>query len=221
MKFLSWDTNKRMIDKMIEFLLNVNSDILLLQEIRSPDVFSEINNKLVDYFQIWNNVGYGMAILSRSRDMKNFRIDFNGRVMTLEFENFYVVNVLAPSSIVCGSEEYTVWHKSLRRFLNKLQQKKNVIVGGNFYIRTNIDNIPFIEANAMNYLLKFGFVDTFKELHPEDISSFTYQPFNESNNRIIDYFFISENLKEKLTVADIFKDTFGSSHCPIIVELDI
>ena len=225
-KFLSWNTYRKRLHTFAEPLLSFDADIIAVQEIKPPIklMSDEIYEKLSEYQAIWNNVGRGEAILVRDLDIKELSIDFNGRVMTIDFDYFSFVNVCAPSLKIFGEEEYNDWHREYRRYLKRLKLSHPVIVGGTFNIRTNIDKIPPEEVDAMKNLKRIGFVDAFEKMNPNQENAYTYRPPKNSGedfDRRNDYFFVSKAFSNNIISATIEPENFESNHRPIILEMEI
>ena len=223
MRFVSWNAKRKSIDN-IDFvpLLELNPDIIAFQELR-PAYKGKISDDLAEdfseYLQMWNNIGYGMATFIRSRDFKMMSIDFDGRTMTFEFNDFLFVNVDAPQLFHFGSEDYIEWFKVFRRFLIKLNQIKPVVVGGTFNVMSNNPNIPPEDARVMKNLLNINYVDTFNELHPNKEKAYTYKPIGRDFDRRMDYFFVSGDLRDKIKNATIEENSLGGNHRPITLEI--
>jgi len=164
--------------------------------------------------------------------------DQEGRVVGLEFKDFYLINVYVPNS---GSElkrlEYRKsWDKEFLKYIHSLNQKKPVILAGDLNVaREKIDlarpdsnynktaGFTQTEIDGIDAFINDGFVDSFRKLHPEEIKyTFWNQRFRARDRNVgwrIDYFLVGENLKEKIYKAEIFNDIMGSDHCPIGLEL--
>ncbi|MBR2179304.1 MAG: endonuclease/exonuclease/phosphatase family protein [Selenomonadaceae bacterium] len=225
MKLISWNVRRKSVAN-VDFvsLLAMKPDIIAFQELR-PAYKSKLSDNIVEslseYLQIWNNIGYGMAVFTRLRGFKMMSIDFNGRTMTFEFDDFLFVNLEGPLLFSFGSEDYITWFKAFRRFLIKLSQIKPVIVGGTFNIMSNNPDIPPEDAMVMKNILNINFVDTFNELHPDVEEAYTYRTVKNGFDRRTDYFFVSDNLKDKIKSATIEEDPLGSNHRPITLDIEI
>ncbi len=249
MKFVSWNVNglRACLKKnFMETFKNLDADIFALQETRMlrEQAIIELNG----YAQFWNSAekkGYsGTAIFTRLQPISatygiNIDIhDHEGRVITLEFENFYFVNVYVPNARRNLERlEYRLkWEDDFRNYLKNLDAVKPVIFCGDLNVAHNeIDlknpasnhhNAGFTdeERGKFNELLNAGFIDTFRFLYPdrENIyswwSNFRNARENNSGWRI-DYFLVSEKIKDKISAATIEDKIFGSDHCPVTLTL--
>ena len=225
MKFVSWNAKRKSIENVdLVPLLELNPDIIAFQELRPiyrGKISDDVAEDLSEYLQIWNNIGYGMAVFTRSRDFKMMSIDFDGRVMTFEFNDFLFVNIEAPLLFNFGSEDYIEWFKVFRRFLIKLSQIKSVVVGGTFNVMSNNPDIPPEDARVMKNLLNIDYVDTFNILHPNEEEAYTYKTVGRDFDRRMDYFFVSGDLKDKIRFATIEDNSLGSTHRPVTLEIEI
>lgn len=249
MKLISWNVNGiRACEKkgFMDFFHDVNADIFCLQETKLQE--GQIDLKLEGYHQYWNYAqrkGYsGTAIFTKQKPMTvSYGMgieehDKEGRVITLEFESFYVITVYTPNS---KSElerlAYRMeWEDAFRAYLLSLKERKPVIVCGDLNVahkeidlknpKSNQRNAGFTieERTKMTELLEAGFVDTFRYFYPEmeGIYSWWSYRFNARANNAgwrIDYFIASETLKDNLKGAKIHTDIFGSDHCPVELEI--
>ena len=230
----------------MDFFNEVDADIFALQETKVSE--GQIELKPEGYFDYWNYAdkkGYsGTAVFTKKEPVSvSYGIgidehDHEGRVITLEFEDFYFVTVYTPNSKreLARLDYRMVWEDAFRDFLLKLNEKKPVIVTGDMNVahkeidlknpKTNRRNAGFTDEERTKFgeLLEAGFIDTFRYFYPEqaDIYSWwSYRMQARSRNAgwRIDYFVASERLKDRLADAKIHTDIFGSDHCP--VELDI
>ena len=249
MKLVSWNVNgiRAVLKKGFEDFFNtVNADIFCIQETKMQEGQAEIEFK--DYFQYWNSAekkGYsGTAIFTKVKP-KNITYgigieqhDKEGRVITLEFENFFLVNCYTPNS-KRGLERLDyrmVWEDEFRNYLINLNKTKPVIMCGDLNVahkeidlknpKSNRRNAGFTdeERNKMTELLSSNFTDTFRYLYPEKQDSYTWWSYmgkaREKNiGWRIDYFIVSSDIKNKIKDALIWDKIMGSDHCPI--ELDI
>lgn len=246
-KLYSWNVNglRAALKKsdFPNFLEKFNPDILCLQETKCEEGQAEIN--LPQYpHQIWNSSkarkGYsGTAVFSKIKplavtlDMNAEEHDKEGRVITCEFENYFLVNVYTPNS---GEElarlDYRVeWDKEFFNYLKKLEKKKPVVVCGDLNVahteidlanpKTNKNNAGFTDAerDGIRRLLNGGFLDTFRVFNqePNQYSWWSYR-FGARARNVgwrIDYFLASQSLKDVLQSATIHQDVMGSDHCPV------
>ncbi|MDU4859703.1 MAG: exodeoxyribonuclease III [Terrisporobacter othiniensis] len=245
MKLISWNVNgiRACVSKnFMDFFNEVDADIFCLQETKLQE--NQIDLQLEGYFQYWNYAkkkGYsGTAIFTKKEPLSvTYGInieehDQEGRVITLEFEDFYMVTVYTPNS---QSElkrlEYRMkWEDDFRSYLKKLDERKPVIVCGDLNVahkeidlknpKTNRKNAGFTdeERNKFTELLKEGFIDTFRYFYPEEANiyswwSYRFKAREKNAGWRIDYFCTSEKLKERLVSAKIHTDVLGSDHCPV------
>ena len=176
------------------------------------------------------NVTYGIGIEQH---------DHEGRVITLEMEDFFLITVYTPNSQdgLRRLDYRMQWEDDFREYLQSLDKKKPVIVCGDMNVAHNeIDlknpssnrhNAGFTDEERQKFttLLNSGFVDTFRHLYPEQVTyswwSYRFQARQKNAGWRIDYFFISERLAEKLEDAEILTDIYGSDHCPVTLTLDL
>lgn len=249
MKLISWNVNglRACLTKGFEdFFHKMDADIFCLQETKMQPDQAEVN--VEGYFKYWNSAvkkGYsGTAIftkkepLSVSYDLGLDKHNDEGRVITLEYDKFYMVTVYTPNSKreLARLEYRMEWEEDFREYLLKLNEKKPVIVCGDLNVahteidlknpKTNTMNAGFTieEREKMTTLLGSGFVDTFRYLYPDVTEAYTWWSYmfkaREKNaGWRIDYFLVSDILKTNITDSKIHKDILGSDHCP--VELDI
>lgn len=228
-----------------EFFAVIRADAVLLQETK---LNSELAGILPSYsYCDWNfsaTIGYsGVATFSKFPPIAiehDFGSDFDadGRILTFEYKDFFLVNVYVPNS--CGnlSRWYyrLAWDEALSDYLSKLLNRKSVIVGGDFnvahnYVDTYPENTKNLENEAgfraeeragFDNILELGFIDTFRYLH--DDREYTWWSAKNDNRvknrgRRLDYFLISADLKPKLTSSTIITDVFISDHAPIVLEI--
>ncbi|WP_338452218.1 exodeoxyribonuclease III [Niallia oryzisoli] len=251
MKLVSWNVNgiRACVKKgFLDYFMNVDADIFCIQETKLQE--GQITLDLDGYHQFWNYAerkGYsGTAIFSKKAPLSvSYGIDLaepdtEGRVITLEFADYYVVNVYTPNS----KRDLTrlgyrlVWEDAMKEHLLKLNQHKPVIFCGDLNVahheidlknpKPNIGNSGFTdeERNKMTDLLDAGFIDSFRFFYPERTDSYTWWSYmakvRERNiGWRIDYFLVSHALKEHLKDAQIHCDILGSDHCPIMLEIDM
>lgn len=250
MKFVSWNVNglRACLKKnFMESFKNLDADIFALQETRMlrEQAIIELNG----YAQFWNSAekkGYsGTAIFTRLQPISaTYGInidehDHEGRVITLEFENFYFVNVYVPNSRRNLERlEYRLkWEDDFRAYLKNLDAVKPVIFCGDLNVAHNEIDLKYPAANRKNSgftdeergkfseLLNAGFIDTFRFLYPdkENIYSWWSNFRNARENNIgwrIDYFLVSKKIADKIFGASIEDKIFGSDHCPVTLTLE-
>ena len=245
MKFISWNVNgiRACVTKgFLDFFNEVDADIFCLQETKLQE--GQIELDLPGYHQYWNYAekkGYsGTAIFTKQEPISvNYGIqieehDKEGRVITLEFDNFYFVTVYTPNS---QSElkrlDYRMkWEDDFRKYLLKLNSKKGVIVCGDLNVahkeidlknpKTNRKNAGFTdeERNKFTELLNAGFIDTFRYFYPTEENiyswwSYRFKAREKNAGWRIDYFCVSEKMKDRLESAKIHTEVLGSDHCPV------
>lgn len=245
MKLISWNVNgiRACVSKnFMEFFNEVDADIFCLQETKLQE--NQIDLQLEGYYQYWNYAkkkGYsGTAIFTKKEPLSvTYGInieehDQEGRVITLGFEDFYMVTVYTPNS---QSElkrlDYRMkWEDDFRAYLRKLDEIKPVIVCGDLNVahkeidlknpKTNIKNAGFTdeERNKFTELLNEGFIDTFRYFYPNEENiyswwSYRFKAREKNAGWRIDYFCTSEKLKDRLVSAKIHTEVLGSDHCPV------
>lgn len=250
-KLISWNVNgiRAAVTKgFLDFFNEIDADIFSIQETKCQE--GQIELDLPGYYQYFNSAekkGYsGTAIFTKEEPIKVTRginieeHDKEGRVLTLEFNDYYLVNVYTPNS-KAGLERLDyrmVWEDDFRKYLKSLEENKPVIVCGDLNVahkeidlknpKTNRKNAGFTdeERNKMTELLNSGFVDTFRYFYPdkEGIYSWWSYRFNARKNNAgwrIDYFLTSEELKDKLLDAKIHTEIMGSDHCPVELTINL
>lgn len=249
MKLISWNVNgiRACVQKgFLDFFREVNADIFCIQESKMQEGQLELD--LEGYYQYWNYAkkkGYsGTAIFTKKEPISvQYGIgmeehDQEGRVITLEFEDFYMVTVYTPNSQdELKRLDYRMqWETDFLAYLKGLEEKKPVIFCGDLNVahreidlknpKTNRKNPGFTDEERAKFgnVLAAGFIDTFRYFYPDmtDIYSWWSYRFSARAKNVgwrIDYFCVSEALKDRLTDAKILTDVMGSDHCP--VELDL
>lgn len=248
LKFISWNVNglRACVGKNFEADFKaLDADFFCLQETKMQE--GQLDLAFEGYDSYWNYAekkGYsGTAIytkhkpLSVSYGMGIEKHDHEGRVITLEYEQFYLVTVYTPNSQneLKRLDYRMTWEEDFKKFLKQLDAKKPVIVCGDMNVaheeidiknpKTNRRNAGFTdeEREKMTELLADGFIDTFRYKYPETVTyswwSYRFKAREKNAGWRIDYFLVSERLKEKIEDAKIHTEVMGSDHCP--VELDI
>ena len=245
MKFISWNVNgiRACVTKgFLDFFKEIDADIFCLQETKLQE--GQINLELDGYHQYWNYAekkGYsGTAIFTKQKPLSvNYGIqieehDKEGRVITLEFENFYFVTVYTPNSQTeLKRLDYRMkWEDDFRNYLLNLNSKKGVVVCGDLNVahkeidlknpKTNRKNAGFTdeERNKFTELLDSGFIDTYRYFNPDKGGiyswwSYRFKAREKNAGWRIDYFCTSKDLEENLVSAYIHTEILGSDHCPI------
>ena len=251
MKLISWNVNglRACLGKGFgDYFASQDADFFCLQETKMQPGQAEIPAEgYHQYFYSAEKKGYsGTAILTRheplsvSYGMGSELHDHEGRLITLEYENFYMVTCYTPNSQreLTRLQYRLCWEEDFRMYLKKLDEKKPVIVCGDLNVahkeidlknpKTNVNNAGFTpqERAAMTKLLSSGFVDTFRHLHPDvtGADSWWSDMFSARAKNAgwrIDYFLVSERIADKITLAEIHSDVMGSDHCPVVLEIDL
>ena len=248
MKLISWNVNglRAVVGKGFVDIFNaLDADVFCLQETKLQA--GQIELDLPGYEQYWNYAerkGYsGTAVFTRIKPLSvtyGMGIqahDTEGRMITLEYETFYLVNVYTPNSKdgLARLPYRMEWEDDVRAYLKKLEQTKPVVLCGDLNVaheeidlknpKTNRKNAGFTdeEREKMRTILSNGFIDTFRYLYPDQTGIYSWWSyrFNARKNNAgwrIDYFIVSECLKDRISDAKILTDVMGSDHCPI--ELD-
>lgn len=244
-KFISWNVNgfRAILQKnFLEYFNSIDADIFCLQEIKLQEGQVDFNPE--GYNCYWNYAekkGYsGTAVftkekpLSVSYDIGIDHHDKEGRVITLEFNDYYLVNVYTPNSQteLARLDYRMAWEDDFRNYLLDLDAKKPVILCGDLNVahteidlknpKSNKTNAGFTieERDKFSELLKSGFVDSFRFLHPNvtDVYSWWSYRFSARKNNAgwrIDYFVVSNKIKDKIVEANIHNEVMGSDHCPV------
>jgi len=248
MKFISWNVNglRACVGKDFEQQFkDFNADFFCLQETKMQA--GQLDLSFPGYESYWNYAdkkGYsGTAIYTKHKPLSvTYGInidehDHEGRVITLEMDDFYLVTVYTPNSQdELRRLEYRMkWEEDFQSYLHKLDEIKPVIVCGDMNVahqeidlknpKTNHRNAGFTdeEREKMTQLLNNGFIDTFRTLYPEQVTyswwSYRFRAREKNTGWRIDYFLISERLRDRLIDAKIHTETMGSDHCPIEIDL--
>ena len=251
MKLISWNVNgiRACLNKgFLEFFKQEEADIFCIQETKcQPD---QIELKFENYQSYWNSAekkGYsGTAIFTKEEPINiTYGIgieehDKEGRIITLEYEKFYLINNYTPNSKreLERLEYRQKWEDEIRKYLLKLNKKKPIIMCGDLNVahkeidlknpKQNRKNAGFTdeERNKMTELLESGFVDTFRYLYPEKENEYTWWSYmgkaREKNvGWRIDYFITSKEIENKIKEAKIHQEILGSDHCPIELKIEI
>ena len=249
MKLISWNVNgiRACLTKGFEEVFKkMDADIFCLQETKcQPD---QINLEFQGYTSYWNSAekkGYsGTAIFTKQKPINvTYGIgieehDKEGRVITLEFERFYMVDIYTPNSKreLERLEYRQIWEDEIRKYLLKLNETKPVIMCGDLNVahkeidlknpKTNRHNAGFTdeERNKMTELLDSGFTDTFRYLYPEKKNAYSWWSYmghaREKNvGWRIDYFIVSKSIEKQIKEAKIYPEIMGSDHCPVGLEI--
>lgn len=245
MKLISWNVNgiRACVTKnFMEFFNEVDADIFCLQETKLQE--GQIDLNLKGYYDYWNYAqkkGYsGTAIFTKIKPISEYygigieEHDMEGRVITLEFDDFYIVNVYTPNSKreLLRLEYRMKWEDDLRNYLLNLDKNKPVILCGDLNVaheeidlknpKTNRRNAGFTdeERQKMTEFLSSGFIDSFRFFYPERTDAYSWWSYmgraRENNTGWrIDYFVTSERFKNNLQDSFIHPEIYGSDHCPV------
>lgn len=250
MKLISWNVNglRACITKgFLDFFNEEDADIFCVQETKLQP--HQIELELKGYYQYWHSAerkGYSGTAVFTKKEPISIQTDFGknifndeGRVLTLEFDTFYLVNAYVPNS----KEELArlsyrmEWEDELRNHLINLEKKKPVIYCGDLNVahqemdlknpKVNRRNPGFSdeEREKMTALLGVGFIDTFRTLYPDTIEyswwSYRFNSREKNTGWRIDYFITSAALKDKINKAKIYTTILGSDHCPVGLVINI
>ena len=251
MKFISWNVNglRACVTKGFqEYFDSVNADFFCLQETKLQA--GQIDLALPGYTQFWNYAqkkGYsGTAIFAKEQPLSVTygvgveELDTEGRLITLEYPEFYLVTCYTPNAQqgLARIDHRLKWDEAFRKHLQKLDARKPVIACGDLNVAhqeidlknpaSNRGNAGFSdeERESFGKLLDAGFTDTFRHLFPDATGMYSWWSyrFNARKNNAgwrIDYFLVSDRIAEKITAAPIDSQVLGSDHCPVGLELDI
>ncbi len=249
MKLISWNVNglRAVVKKnFMEVFHDLDADIFCLQETKLQK--GQIDLDLPGYHQYWNDAekkGYsGTAVFTKKEPLSvSYGIgveehDHEGRVITLEFDDFYLVNVYTPNSQneLARLPYRLTWEAAFRDYLTGLDARKAVLVCGDMNVahreidlknpKANVKNAGFTpeEREQFSLLLSSGFTDTFRYFHPDvrDVYSWWSYRFRARENNAgwrIDYFLASDRLQPRLQSAAIHTNITGSDHCPVELQI--
>ena len=251
MRLISWNVNglRACVGKgFLDFFHQIRADAVCLQETKmQPD---QLTLELEGYSQYWNSAvkkGYsGTAVFSKMTPLsvKNGmdipEHDNEGRVITCEYEDFYLVTVYTPNaqSELARLDYRMTWDDAFREFLVELDKHKPVIVCGDMNVAhkeidlknpgPNRGSAGFTDEEREKFtkLLESGFTDTFRHLHPDLIGAYSWWSYRfkaRQNNAgwRIDYFLVSDRIKDKIVTASILPEVMGSDHCPVMLEIEL
>jgi exodeoxyribonuclease-3 len=253
MKLISWNVNGiRAVAKkdFFEQIKRLNPDVLCLQETKAQDDQVAEALKDLEGYHVYSNSavkkGYsGTAIISKTKpltvfsDINNHEYDQEGRVLTAEFDDFYLTVVYVPNS---GSElkrlDYRqAWDAEFLGYLKKLEEKKPVVVCGDLNVAHKPIDLAHPKANynkyagfmqeeidGMDNYIKAGFVDTFRHFYPDKEKAYSWWSFrggarDRNVGWRIDYFLVSQSLIKNVKKAAIHPEEYGSDHCPVSIEI--
>lgn len=250
LKFISWNVNglRACVGKNFEEeFKTLNADFFCLQETKMQE--GQLDLQFDGYKSYWNYAdkkGYsGTAIYTKHQPisvkygMGIEEHDHEGRIITLEYKDFYLVTVYTPNSQneLKRLDYRMTWETDFRKFLKELDSQKPVIVCGDMNVaheeidiknpKTNRRNAGFTdeEREKMTELLSDGFIDTFRYKYPESVTyswwSYRFKAREKNAGWRIDYFLVSDRLKENINDAKIHTEIMGSDHCPVEVDINI
>ena len=251
MKLITWNVNglRACLGKgFLDFVQAEDPDMICIQETKMQEGQAEI--PLEEYYQYWNSAekkGYsGTAIftkyepLSVNRDIETEGHDREGRSITLEYDNFYLVTEYTPNAQdkLARIDYRMEWEDARRLYLTRLAEKKPVILCGDLNVahqeidlknpRSNRGNAGFSdqERGKFGELLEAGFVDSYRYLYPDVEGTYTWWSyrFNARANNAgwrIDYFLVSESVRDRIREVTLRDDVFGSDHCPVVLDIDL
>ncbi len=249
MKFISWNVNgiRACVQKgFLDFFKEADADIFCIQETKLQE--GQIELETPGYYQYWNYAerkGYsGTAVFTKKEPLSVAmgigieEHDKEGRVITLEYEDFYFVTVYTPNSQnELARLPYRMrWDEDFLAYLKKLEEKKPVVFCGDLNVahkeidlknpKTNRKNAGFTdeEREKFSKVLEAGFVDTFRYFYPEETGiyswwSYRFKAREKNAGWRIDYFCVSDCLKDRLIDAKILTDVMGSDHCPVELQI--
>ncbi|MGM9932066.1 exodeoxyribonuclease III [Pradoshia sp.] len=251
MKLVSWNVNglRACVGKgFLDVFETLDADVFCVQETKLQE--GQITLELEGYHQYWNYAvkkGYsGTAVFTKEEPISvsygigRDEYDVEGRAITVEFKDYYLVNVYTPNSQrdLARLGYRLAWEKLLKEYLVGLGEKKPVILTGDLNVahseidlknaKSNRGNSGFTdeERQKMTELLEAGFVDSFRHLYPQLTDHYTWWSYmsrvRERNiGWRIDYFIVQSSIADKITEARIHSDIMGSDHCPISLEIDL
>lgn len=249
MKLVSWNVNglRACVKKgFLDYFEEVDADIFCVQETKLQE--GQIQLDLEGYHQYWNYAekkGYsGTAVFTKDKPLEvKYGLgieehDKEGRVITLEYDDFFLVNVYTPNSQreLKRLDYRMTWEDDFRDYLKELDLDKPVILCGDLNVAhkeidlknpsSNKRNAGFTdeERGKMTQLLDTGFVDTFRHFYPDKEGAYTWWSYitrarDRNAGWRIDYFIVSDRLKDKLKDAQIHSEILGSDHCPVFLEI--
>ena len=245
MKFISWNVNglRACVGKnFMDFFKEIDADIFCIQESKLQE--GQIDLELPGYEQYWNYAekkGYsGTAIFTKKHPLSvSYGLgieehDHEGRVITLEFEDFFFITVYVPNSKqeLLRLDYRMVWEDDFLKYVKKLEEKKPVVYCGDLNVAhkeidlknpaSNHHNAGFTdeERGKMTVALNSGLIDTYRYFYPDQEGvyswwSYRFQARQKNAGWRIDYFIVSESLKDRLKDAKIHTEIMGSDHCPV------
>jgi len=250
MRFVSWNVNglRACVQKgFLDYFKEMDADFFCLQETKLQE--GQIQLELPGYIQFWNYAekkGYSGTAIFAKKEPISVRygigvpeLDTEGRVITLEYDDFFLVTCYTPNAQreLARIDHRMRWEDAFLAFLKGLDEEKCVVVCGDLNVAhqeidlknpaANRGNAGFSdqERSAFTRLLESGFTDSFRHLYPDATGRYSWWSymFNARKNNAgwrIDYFLVSDRLAEKIRLADIHDQVMGSDHCPVVLELE-
>lgn len=249
MKLISWNVNGLracMTKGFADFLAEANPDVICLQETKMQK--EQADFAFPGYHEYWYSAekkGYsGTAIFTKQEPLNvSYGLgieehDHEGRVITAEYEDFYLVCVYVPNSKdgLLRLDYRMVWEDAFRAYVTRLDQIKPVIICGDLNVahkeidlknpKTNTRNAGFTieERDKLSALLAAGFIDSFRYKYPDLKEAYSWWSYRfkareKNSGWRIDYFLVSQKLEQRIAEAEILNQVFGSDHCPVLLEL--
>ena len=251
MKFVSWNVNglRACVQKgFSDFFKEIDADIFAIQETKlQPEQIDLQFDGYTSYYNSAVKKGYsGVAVYTKKQPLKvtygmgQEEHDQEGRMITVEYENFYFITVYTPNSKkeLARLDYRMVWEDVFRDYIQTLQKDKPVVICGDLNVahkeidlknpKTNRKNAGFSDEERAKFgeLLDIGLIDTFRYFYPDQEGiyswwSYMFKAREKNAGWRIDYFLTSASLNEKLVDAKIYTDVFGSDHCPVGVEINV
>lgn len=250
MKIVSWNVNglRACMNKgFMDFFNSVDADIVCLQEIKMLEGQAEVETP--NYKQYWNSAekkGYSGTLIFTKKEPISVAFGMDGehtnegRLITLEYDNFYMLNSYTPNAQpeLARLDYRMEYEDSIREYMSKLSKNKPVILCGDLNVahkeidlkhpKANVGNPGFSneEREKFTNLIEAGFTDSFRYLYPDLIDQYTWWSYRagarpKNVGWRIDYFVVSDSIKDRIIDSVIYKDVLGSDHCPIGLEIDL
>ncbi len=250
MKIISWNVNGLracMTKGFMDFFNSTDADIVCLQEIKMLEGQAEVETP--NYKQYWNSAekkGYSGTLIFTKKEPTSVAFGMNGehtnegRLITLEYDNFYMLNSYTPNAQpeLARLDYRMEYENSIREYMSELSKNKPVILCGDLNVahkeidlkhpKANVGNPGFSneEREKFTNLIEAGFTDSFRHLYPDLIDQYTWWSYRagarpKNVGWRIDYFVVSDSIKDKIIDSVIYKDVLGSDHCPIGLEIEL
>jgi len=250
MKIISWNVNGLracMTKGFMDFFNSTDADIVCLQEIKMLEGQAEVETP--NYKQYWNSAekkGYSGTLIFTKKEPISVAFGMNGehtnegRLITLEYDNFYMLNSYTPNAQpeLARLDYRMEYENSIREYMSELSKNKPVILCGDLNVahkeidlkhpKANMGNPGFSneEREKFTNLIEAGFTDSFRHLYPDLIDQYTWWSYRagarpKNVGWRIDYFVVSDSIKDKIIDSVIYKDVLGSDHCPIGLEIEL